>query len=528
MSVHHDLASFVSGFTGASDTIRKENQHRQDQQDKDEQDALTALYNSPDAAPHIKAAAMTALLTKQPGKSSGLDKWFGKQAEHPAYGEVLRMLAAPPGQGARPTAASVRGTLLPATQMSGFGTMPEVGGEMDDRQVQVPEQQFNVTQAATRPQAAGVGGAGVGGGAVPAGEPPPQSPFLAPGTREGAVTYASNAGRMRAQKEGLDETYAEGYLNDDEYGDARREVATGHATPRAANQGVPKSGTVVVHDDTGKVIKSYVATQRGGKTYVQHPDYGEVEWSQLGEQGNAEWRPGGLATQAAVNPAAGAMTSTASAKEFQDTYGYLPPGMKPGDYVKFRVKDGKVIDAAPTMYTPPPFYESTSQTAEGLTGIPRGSRTAVPVPGGAPAATPPATNAASLGAALDRVNRAVGEQQGKLRGFLPVERVKAMQDAEARLAGFADYATLTRMAGDATRAVGGSVPPMAGEPPPDAPDAPGVPASGAGAAGGGRGAAPAGVAGQPRRAAPTPGKKPAKVAAGIDDTTQRVLSLLGR
>lgn len=90
MSFLGSLGEVVGGFNEESGKIRQENQRRSEMDQARSDKVFDALANADD--PDIRAAAVTGLLTgSHPAK--GLDKWFGKMSEHPAYEQIKGLVS---------------------------------------------------------------------------------------------------------------------------------------------------------------------------------------------------------------------------------------------------------------------------------------------------------------------------------------------------------------------------------------------------------------------------------------------------
>ena len=86
-----DFLGGPGGFNETSEGIRKSNQRDAEAERERESKVLEHLANSDD--PEIRAAAVTGMLTRG-GKSTGLDKWFGKQQQHPAFPIISSLVGA--------------------------------------------------------------------------------------------------------------------------------------------------------------------------------------------------------------------------------------------------------------------------------------------------------------------------------------------------------------------------------------------------------------------------------------------------
>lgn len=84
------LGDFIGGFNEESGRARQENTRKAEMDQQRSDKVFDALANSDD--PDIRAAAVTGMLTGQhPAK--GLDKWFGKVSQHPAYEQIKGLVS---------------------------------------------------------------------------------------------------------------------------------------------------------------------------------------------------------------------------------------------------------------------------------------------------------------------------------------------------------------------------------------------------------------------------------------------------
>lgn len=121
------IGSFLGDFNDESGKIRAANDKKAADEAAIEQKALDHLATSDD--PHIKAAAVTAMLTPKKGSGgSGLSKWFGQQRDHPVFDQVKQLMAggAEPFLSEEEKAAQHRsGTILGASRGASQGMREE-------------------------------------------------------------------------------------------------------------------------------------------------------------------------------------------------------------------------------------------------------------------------------------------------------------------------------------------------------------------------------------------------------------------
>mgnify|MGYP001566350530 FL=1 len=494
------LGDVVGGFTKQSDTIRKDNMDRQQRQDDREQEIMLAIANSPDVRPETRSAAVTGLLTRRPGKSTGFDKWFGKHEQNPVFSQVHAMLGESAGGGMNPSGSAEGGN----GPLTGAGGPPELSPMREQ-----PQADWTAAGASGGPGSSGMPSVALRSGAgfealpdvlprvlpsrpqgpastaaprmgVPAAlakpSGPPPSMFYGPGEREGATVSGQRRGEIDARF-GAAKEYGVPLSPGDQ-----SSIITGRAEPR----NTAKLISVEFEDGTAGSVLQYqdgTVTSEAGEPLTQRI-------KRVVPSGNLN---------AGVRQPTG-VTSTMRRSEFYAQFGYMPPGDAP--FLKVKIIDGvptEVIAAQQPQETYSPV-----QTPGGIERFGNRSGAVSPSPGGAGVQRPvgPETDAAGTRALYTQVETAA-RAASSVNGVLSRARYQRELDTRAKALGYADFAALAAAAGEKTQGVGGAVP-------------------------GGSSAAPPVV--QPEAARPAAGRggKPAATAAPRDPVIDQVLSILGK
>ena len=416
------LGDVVGGFNKESTRIRTENQARQQRDEDRAQEVLLAIANSADVRPETRSAAVTGLLTRRPGKSSGFDKWFGLHEQHPAFTAVSQLMGEPIGAGAA----------VDQTPQGASGQPPSV---VDAAQLPpaVPNESALDALPGKQPSPAPMQTAAVSRPAAPA---RPVNPAMNRPSGPPPMFYTEEertAQRAAGQTRGGIEGRLAGARNAGialSEGD-KSAIITGRMSPR----NTAKLVSVEFEDGTPGSVLQY---QDGTVTL----ENGEPLTQRI-----ARVVPSGNLNAGTPDPSKGGKWS------------FVPdrPGSEMGQWVHGSAT-GQEIGRMKGSRTAPPAYTAVIQGSAGLAGVTRGGQ-AVPVPGGEDfgAAVPPPAAASAVARQYDTVV-ARARKDAYPFGYVDVVREKALLDQYARELGYKDFAALATAAGQKTEAVGTAVP----------------------------------------------------------------------